>query len=141
VIKIQLNSPETLQQLEILYQLSHDISLSIEEIETLVECLGTAAENVFKIKSRNDAMFNDESIKEEWDAVINSIGNLMILESDINRSIKNDDTKKKLDQYKKSDFTIVKDFHTNYCEWSSVSDIEQRKEDEIQKINGFIFEA
>jgi len=60
VKKIQLNSPEIQQQLAKIYQLSHDISLSIDEIETLVECLGTAAENVFKIDHKKGILWLEQ---------------------------------------------------------------------------------
>jgi len=58
--KIQLNSPEMLQQLEKLYQLSHDVSISIEEIETLIECLESASENVFKINHDTGIMWLEQ---------------------------------------------------------------------------------
>ena len=77
-------------------------------------------------------------IKKEWGETLNSIGNLVILEQEINRSIKNRETKK-LNGYKRSIFKIVNTkLVPEYENWN-LKKCETRKEQEVRKIVNYIF--
>lgn len=78
-----------------------------------------------------------EDILKEWAGYMNSIGNLMILEQDINRSISNSEYKDKIQKYPKSDFAIVKAQVQQYPEWN-LELCKRRKEAEVQKISDYL---
>lgn len=89
--------------------------------------------------------YNDENkverpkIKSEWGETLNSIGNLVVLEQTINRSINNRENEK-LNGYKKSEFKIVKTkLVSEYNNWS-LKKCKLRKEKEVKKILKYIFE-
>lgn len=84
-----------------------------------------------------------EDILKEWGNNINSIGNLMILEQDINRSISNNDYKEKTSNERKlsyliSKFKIVQNQVTFYKEWN-LEKCKERKENEKQKLISYLF--
>ena len=79
-----------------------------------------------------------EQIWEKWGNNINSIGNLMILERHINRSISNKPYKKKIEKYKNSSLNIVNKQIDIYPEWSLEKSIE-RKDKELNKIIKYLF--
>lgn len=69
---------------------------------------------------------------------VNGIGNLVTLEAHINRSVK-DDITKKVEQYPNSKFTSVKEIisQCSSMEWS-VEHIEKRKEAKMEKIKNWL---
>lgn len=79
-----------------------------------------------------------ESIWKEWGVNINSLGNLMILEQNINRSIGNDFYTSKIKKYPKSEFKIVRSQSENYADWSLHNCIE-RKDKEVRKVLDYLF--
>ncbi|MCR8667947.1 DUF262 domain-containing HNH endonuclease family protein [Aestuariibaculum sp. M13] len=90
--------------------------------------------------------FNDENlslrdkIKQEWGENLNSIGNLVILERDINRSISNNCYPEKVKEYTKSKFSIVQKQVKNHKEWT-LEDCKNRKEKEITKLSSYLFDS
>lgn len=74
----------------------------------------------------------------EWGSDLNSLGNLMILESNINRGIKNKPYQEKIKQYKTSKFPFIQDFHVSYPEWN-LQTCKSRKEMEKKKILAYLF--
>ena len=98
------------------------------------------------IQSYNDIEGNErENIWQEWGNDINSIGNLMLLEGEINKSISNNSynvktSKERNLSYHNSNFKIVqkqlKDFE---FEWNH-QDCIKRKETEVKKILEYLFD-
>jgi hypothetical protein len=79
-----------------------------------------------------------EDILKEWGGNINSIGNLMILEETLNRSIGNSEYKAKIEKYKNSsNFAIVHAQVQQYPEWN-LELCEERKKSEVQKISDYL---
>lgn len=109
---------------------------SIKEIEDLI--FAKTSIDIEHIKSRNDNDFKDNAEQEKWNNILNTIGNLMILEYDINRSIGNNSFSKKMEKYKDSKFCIVKNLSKQFPSWTLES-AEKRKELEIKKITEFIY--
>ncbi|MGL5098924.1 MAG: DUF262 domain-containing protein [Fusobacteriaceae bacterium] len=100
-------------------------------------------ENYFKehidiehIQAYNDQN-NAEEIREIWKDEINSIGNLMILESSINKSIGNNHFSNKKQNYKKSKYQIVKNIST-LNEWTK-EDAEKRRAEAVKRISDYIY--
>lgn len=89
------------------------------------------------IQSYNDS---DDAIgiRNEWADNINSLGNLMVLEQAINRSISNNPYEIKIESYPLSSFSIVKQHPINYLTWDLTKCIE-RKQSETEKILSYIF--
>jgi hypothetical protein len=82
----------------------------------------------------------NEAIWAEWKDNLNSLGNLMVLEQDINRSIKNNGYDIKQVKYKKSTHAIVRKQIIEYPDW----DLEKctlRKLSEIKSVSGYLFPA
>lgn len=98
----------------------------------------------FPIDIEHIQSLNDENIEEreeiwkKWGDNINSIGNLMILERDKNRSISNKPYKSKIKEYKNSKYKIVKKQVDTYSEWSLEQSLE-RKEKELKKMLKYLF--
>ena len=97
---------------------------------------------------REDAGISD---REEFLAIVNKLGNKILLEEDINRSIGNAWFRSKIQNsvkerkgYKDSIFTltqkIISDFENQTNPLWTVEDIEKRTNAEAEKITGFIFE-
>lgn len=102
--------------------------------------------DVEHIQSYNDKdEKNRDRIRKEWQdngVNVNSLGNLMILERSINRSISNKSYKIKMESengYKRSEFRIVQNQITQYDEWTPLQG-KERKDNEINKILNYIFE-
>ena len=74
----------------------------------------------------------------DWGDDINSIGNLMILEQDKNRSISNNPYEIKTKVYLTSIYGIVKNQATNYSEWT-LETCRARKSTEVNKILNYLF--
>lgn len=87
---------------------------------------------------------NDKECVDITDDLQNCIGNLMLLESEINRSIGNLPFQEKIDRvgkklcYKDSKFATVKKI-SKYNEWGEI-EIEKRRKEEVEKISKFLFE-
>ena len=91
--------------------------------------------------------FTDEKdsmgVREAWGSEINRLGNLVILESSINRSI-NNRTKEKPDGYRSSQFESVKELadkvglENGLSKWKR-EDAERRREDNSKQLISFIF--
>lgn len=84
-----------------------------------------------------------DEVWDNWGENINSIGNLMILEQDINRSISNNEYELKIDKnrqksYHNSTYRIVHKQLDNYTKWDLKS-CEERKVMEVNKILNYLF--
>jgi hypothetical protein len=107
----------------------------IKDIEHLV--FVSKKRDIEHIKSRNDDDFsNNSQTKELWKNLLNTVGNLVILEEKINRSIGNSPFSEKIEQYKDSDFVSVKNL-TKKTKWD-IDDVEERKNREVSKIRDFL---
>jgi hypothetical protein len=95
--------------------------------------------DVEHIQSYN-AQENREKIWEEWQENINSIGNLVILEQNINRSIGNNPYEEKIKKYQDSRYKIVRAQVQNYKQWD-LEKCRERKQAEMDKIIGYFFEG
>ena len=109
------------------------------QIEKIRKSIFETAIDIEHIQSYHDSNGDKrEDIWSEWQENINSIGNLMILEQEINRSISNNPYELKIVRYPESNFSIVKNQPVQYMNW----DLEKclaRKEKETQKILDYIF--
>ncbi len=76
-------------------------------------------------------------IWDDWGEELNSIGNLMILERQINRSISNITNDKKIVQYKNSKYKMAQN-QALQDEWNLKLCME-RKEKEIAKLSNYLF--
>ena len=95
--------------------------------------------DVEHIQAFNDHDKEDRpKIRESWGSEINSIGNLIILERNINRSIGNNPYKEKIKKYKNSSLNVVRNQINNYIEWDLQS-CKKRKETELNKIIKYLF--
>jgi len=110
-----------------------------EEIKNITEKLWNIPIDIEHIQSYLDSNEDKRDIiLNEWEGNINSLGNLMVLEQDINRSISNSPYQDKIPQYKKSKFKIVKLQADNYPVWS-LEKCKERKENEKNKILEYLF--
>lgn len=80
----------------------------------------------------------NEAIWAEWGTDINSLGNLMVLEQKINRSIGNIDYGLKMIKYKDSLHPIVQKQMDTYAEWN-LTYCRERKQYEVNKITSYLF--
>ena len=110
------------------------------DIRNLKKNLFWNALDIEHIQSYNDENLEErDKIKSEWGENLNSLGNLVVLEQNINRSI-NNVTSKKFDGYKKSSLTIVNDKLTEqYSDWNLKKCID-RKDYEVNKIIKYLME-
>lgn len=81
--------------------------------------------------------FNREDVLDEWGKTINSLGNLVVLEQNINRSISNNVFVDKKVEYKKSVFNIVRNISKNE-KWN-LDEGEKRLDIEYKKITDYLF--
>lgn len=116
-----------------------------EEIKKITSKLFEISNDIEHIQSYHDKDGNKrENIWNEWQNNINSIGNLIILEQNINRSIGNQEYRIKISNnrklsYHNSEFNIIKNhiiLHPD--EWDLKKCIE-RKETEMLKILKYLF--
>jgi hypothetical protein len=77
-------------------------------------------------------------VLNEWGDELHSIGNLMVLESNINRSISNSIYSEKRERYLSSNYEIVKKLANDYAEWNLES-CKKRKKHELNKIITYLF--
>ncbi|MCG9879706.1 MAG: DUF262 domain-containing HNH endonuclease family protein [Bacteroidia bacterium] len=112
-----------------------------DQIEMLKKSLFESLIDIEHLQSYRDSDGEKRlDIWKEWGENINSIGNLMILEQEINRSISNNPYEVKVDGYNKSKFSIVKNQVTKYSDW----DLEKclnRKNAEREKVLDYIFRS
>jgi uncharacterized protein with ParB-like and HNH nuclease domain len=110
-----------------------------EKTKLICSSLFDTAIDIEHIQSYHDNKDeNREDIWNEWQENINSIGNLMVLEQEINRSLSNNEYDKKINKYFKSNFTIVNKQPIHYSNW----DLEKcllRKQKEVNKILNYLF--
>lgn len=116
-----------------------------EEIKKITNKLFEISNDIEHIQSYHDKDGNKrENIWNEWQNNINSIGNLIILEQNINRSIGNQEYRIKISNnrklsYHNSEFNIVKNHITLHpYEWDLKKCIES-KETEMLKILKYLF--
>lgn len=87
------------------------------------------------------ATFEDEKkraeVDKEWGDERHRLGNLIILEGSINRSIKNTDHSSKINAYSQSQYRITRNFVEQFPTWS-VKQAESRKAKEIQKLTEYL---
>ncbi|AMM52444.1 hypothetical protein TH61_16350 [Rufibacter sp. DG15C] len=110
-----------------------------EQINAIRKRLFESKIDIEHIQSYHDS--NGElrqEIWDEWKHNINSLGNLMVLEQSINRSISNKPYEVKIQGYPTSSFSIVKNHSTLYGEWGLDKCLE-RKEKEKNKILNYLF--
>lgn len=95
----------------------------------------------FDIEHIHPCTHEEENLRdqdsEEWKDEINCIGNLVMLENDINRSIKNTSFHVKKEKYKKSHFAAVQKI-SQYDEWNLNNAID-RKEMISKKLLEYLF--
>lgn len=90
--------------------------------------------------------YNDENkvdrfeIQKHWGRELNGLGNLVILERDINRSISNKNFVEKIKGYKKSKFPIILNEFSNRESWTK-EDAISRREEMSGKILKYFFES
>lgn len=77
--------------------------------------------------------------REKWDNLLNTIGNLIIFNSSVNRSNQATSYEYKRETYLNSEFQIVRNFGEKYEHWDSFELCENRKKEETQKILNYIF--
>jgi len=88
------------------------------------------------IQSYNDENYEErEKIKAEWGDELNSLGNLMVLESSINRSIGNESYAEKIKRYDESEYKIVRDHPSSW----DLERAKNRKKTELEKIITYLF--
>lgn len=110
-----------------------------EQIEKIRKHLFDSSIDIEHIQSYHDSNGEKrEDIWNEWQENINSVGNLMILEQEINRSISNNPYSIKINRYPESNFAIVRNQPAQYPEWDMEKCME-RKHKESQKILEYIF--
>ncbi len=73
----------------------------------------------------------------EWQNELNKIGNLMILEYDINRSIQNKSFATKIKSYKSSKYITVRNI-ADCAETWSIDDAQKRRANEFSKLSGYL---
>lgn len=82
-----------------------------------------------------------EQIWSDWEIEINSLGNLLVLESSYNRSIGNEDYVNKIPVYRKSMYQIVQDhLKAHPSQWTKEMAV-SRKEAELKKLLVYLFDG
>jgi hypothetical protein len=115
-------------------------SSDTEVVKKITEQLFDSDIDIEHIQSYHDKDGNRrEEVWALWGKEINSLGNLMVLESGYNRSIGNEPYNKKLPVYGKSMYTIVREHAGLYpSDWTLEMAV-ARKEKERLKIVGHLF--
>lgn len=109
------------------------------QIEKIKKYLFETAIDIEHIQSYHESNGDKRGdIWSEWQENINSIGNLMVLEQEINRSISNNPYEVKIERYPESNFSIVKNQPVQYLNWDLEKCLD-RKQKETQKILDYIF--
>lgn len=115
-------------------------SANPEEIKVFRDKLFIKGIDIEHIQSHNDEDLTERDlIKDQWGENLHSLGNLVALEYDINRSINNREDQK-LDGYKRSKLAIVRQkLVEDYNEGWNFEKCVRRKEKEVDKIMNYIF--
>jgi mannose/fructose/N-acetylgalactosamine-specific phosphotransferase system component IIB len=109
-----------------------------QDIDQIVNKLFIEEIDIEHIQSlHDDDIEKRQVIIDDWGDEINSIGNLMILERNSNRSVSNRPYKAKLEQYKKSKYEIVKK-QSSIEIWNKEESI-KRKMIETEKLVTYLF--
>ncbi|HEY5369731.1 MAG TPA: DUF262 domain-containing HNH endonuclease family protein [Hanamia sp.] len=115
--------------------LEEDFTISEEkEIISLREKLFRTKIDIEHIQSFGEK----EEIPIEWGDEINSIGNLMVLEESLNRSIQHKPYSTKIIRYPTSIFEVVRNQISNFPFWD-LANCKIRKQKETQKLLNYIF--
>ncbi len=113
---------------------------SSDNIDEISEKLFYSDIDIEHIQSFNDKDIKErDNIKHEWRNELNSLGNLMVLESHINRSISNKPYEFKIKKYNDSKYEIVKKQVEDFPEWD-LEKAKKRKQAEVKKIYAYMFE-
>ncbi len=111
----------------------------VKKIEELKSKLFDSDTDVEHIQSYHD---QDEKIRQEvwdeWQNELDSIGNLVILERSINRSIRNNHFFHKRQVYAKSSFNILQNLSLQFAKWD-LETCKDRKLKELIKITNYLF--
>jgi len=115
-------------------------TLDFKEIRDIRTKLFDSQIDIEHIQSYNDEnKVERPKIQSVWGETLNSIGNLVVLEQKINRSINNRESEK-LNGYKNSEFEIVKSkLVSEYDNWD-LTKCKLRNVNEVEKIFNYIFE-
>ncbi len=114
-------------------------SIKKEQIDFIESKLFKTAIDIEHIQSLNDIDEEKRNeVEEKWGDTINSIGNLVILEQDINRSISNNAYDVKIEGYKKSKFAIIEKHLRCHSDWNLEKCLE-RKDKEMTKLLNYLF--
>jgi uncharacterized protein with ParB-like and HNH nuclease domain len=116
---------------EYLYAKERGLGFDFQEKTNVEHIMPASGKNISTI--RTDANLE----KEEFDDLVNSIGNKILLEENINKSIGRDWFKTKTEKYKKSEFGIAKKLSEKE-KWQK-DDIENATQKASKRIVGFIF--
>jgi hypothetical protein len=110
------------------------------DIKSLKENLFWKPLDIEHIQSFNDEdLSKRDVIKEKWGENLNSLGNLVALESDLNKKISNNESKK-VPHYKQSELKIVNTKLTEqYVDWNLEKCV-KRKEYEVEKLINYLME-
>ena len=113
---------------------------NVEEINKIQVNLWGSSIDIEHIQSYLDSNGDKrEEILKDWGDDINSLGNLMVLEENINRSIGNKPYDQKLPRYKESIYKIVRLQVNDYPLWN-INKCKERKRQEMRKILNYLFE-
>lgn len=111
---------------------SNDINICNNLFKPPIDIEHIQSYNDIEVEKREDVWY-------EWGEDINSLGNLMILEQDINRSISNKEYEVKKTIYPSSIYSIVKKQAENYSDWT-LEKCRERKAIEVKKILNYLFD-
>lgn len=81
-----------------------------------------------------------EAVRDDWMAELNSLGNLSLLEFDINRSIKNDNYAKKREVYQRSRYKTLHKVVAENAEWIKSAAV-ARREQLSKMITAYLFQS
>ncbi|MCR4867506.1 MAG: DUF262 domain-containing HNH endonuclease family protein [Lachnospiraceae bacterium] len=110
---------------------------NLKEIQQKLFNWGVNKYDIEHILAKEGFKNEDEKTK----GLMNGIGNLVVLEQGINRSIKDNDVKDKMSDYKSSIYESVKELVNSFegKQWG-IETVAIRRKDELKKIAGFMDE-
>lgn len=112
-----------------------------KEIDDIINKLFESSIDIEHIQSYNDSdLKKREHIKDEWGEELNGLGNLVVLESSINKSISNNSFLVKKESYKKSKFKIVSETLSNLEDWTKQNTTKRREVLE-EIVNDYFFDS
>jgi uncharacterized protein with ParB-like and HNH nuclease domain len=117
------------------------INDTLDEIQLVESVLFNGSIDIEHIQSYNDENTEERKfIQETWNEDLNSIGNLVALEGDINRSIGNRENDK-LHGYRRSKLKIVNTILVNQYDNWNLEKSKTRKNCEVKKLLNYLFEG